>query len=84
MPACWPIDGARFDDDDDDDDDGPCRTFQNDATAAGLDSAVADDVVRWTEPPGPYSRTTTVVSADADVDAARAARPMERMVLIVQ
>jgi hypothetical protein len=83
IPACWPIEGARFDDNCDDD--GRCRTFQKVATAAGLDAAEAVEVVRWTEPPGPNSRTTTIVSVDAaaDADAARAARPMERMVLIV-
>ena len=57
-----------------------CITFHRDATAAELDS-VLDEVVRWTDPPGPNSRMATVVSAEA-VDAARAARPRDRMDLI--
>ena len=35
------------------------------------------------EPPGPNSRMTMVVSAVADDDTARAARPMDTAVLIV-
>ena len=46
---------------------------------------MADEVLRWTEPPGPNSRMATVVSAETveDGDAARAVMPRHRMDLIV-
>lgn len=44
--------------------------------------SVEDEVVRCTDPPGPNSRTAIVVSADTE-DAATAARPRERMDLMV-
>jgi len=57
-------------------------TFQKEATAAELDPVALEDVVRWTDPPGPNSRMAMVVSAEMAVDAARAVRPRESMDLI--
>ncbi len=59
------------------------------ATAAAevASAAAVVDVVRWMDPPGPNSRMAMVVSAEntptADVDAAMAVMPRERMDLIV-
>ena len=61
-----------------------CKTLHKDVTAAEFDS-VTEDVVRWTAPPGPYSSTVMVVSAEimegAD-DATMAVRPRERIDLM--
>ena len=63
--------------------------FHREATAAAevASAAAVVVVVRWMDPPGPNSRMAMVVSAEntptADVDAAMAVMPRERMDLIV-